>query len=110
MEEIEDSITLNNNSVPYFTSTIQSTQPQTIIQVSGNNGDILWSVKPDGEFVPGPGIDKNQALNEFSKFIYKNITIFGSSLSETLNKKNEKIRELEEEVRILKSKSQWDMK
>lgn len=104
MEEMNEDITLNHNSVPYFTSTIGAVQQQTIIQVSGNNGNLLWSVKPDGEFVPGPGIDKNQALSEFSKFIYKNITVFGQSLSQTLNSKNDRIRELEEEVKILKSK------
>lgn len=103
MEEIEDITKISSGNTSYFTS-IQQTPVQSVIQVNGDNGNVLWSVKPDGEFVPGPGIDKNQALNEFSKFIYKNITIFGSSLSETLNKKNEKIKELEEEVRILKSK------
>lgn len=103
MKEMNDDITMAANSAPYFTS-IQGSAVQSIIQVCGNNGNVLWSIKPDGEFVPGPGIDNNQSLSEFSKFIYKNITVLGQSFSETLNKKNERIRELEEEVRILKYK------
>lgn len=103
MEELEDigtelvfntssgPLTLNSGSVPY------------VIQVSGNTGHALFSIKPNGEFVPGPGIDESKSLSEFSKFIYKSMTVFGDSFSQTLEKKNQRIKELEEEIFKMKA-------
>jgi hypothetical protein len=86
-------------------SSVSISQPvsQTILQVNGNSGDVLFSIKPNGEFVPGPGINESRSLSEFSKFIYKGMTILGDSFSKTLEDKNKRIKELEEELNRIKS-------
>lgn len=89
---------------------ISQPQIQSILQLNGSKGDVLFTIKPNGEFVPGPGLDREKSLDEFSKFIYKNIQIFGKSFAETLNEKNKKIKDLEEELYRIKSKEKWDMK
>jgi hypothetical protein len=73
----------------------------SVITVSGNNGSTLFSIKPDGEFVPGPGLNEN-SINEFTKTFYKKMTIFGKSFSQTLQDKETRIRELENQVEQLK--------
>jgi len=100
MEELEDTTVFNST---LGTLTFQPTNPPYVIQVGGNIGQTLFSIKPNGEFVPGPGIDESKSLSEFSRFIYKSMTIFGDSFSQTLEKKNQKIRELEEEIFRMKS-------
>lgn len=72
-----------------------------IITVNGNSGSTLFSIKPNGEFVPGPGLDKG-AISEFAKVFYKQMTVFGKSFAETLEQKEEKIRELEKQIKELK--------
>lgn len=85
------------------TLTIQPIETQSILQLNGNGGEPLFSIKPNGEFVPGPKIQEGEALNEFSKFIYKSITIFGKSISQTLDERNQRIAELEKEIERLKA-------
>jgi hypothetical protein len=79
-------------------------QNSSVITVSGNNGSPLFSIKPNGEFVPGPGLDEG-AISEFANTFYKKMTIFGKSFSETLEDKNRRIRDLEEEVKQLKNQN-----
>jgi hypothetical protein len=73
----------------------------SVITVSGDNGSTLFSIKPNGEFVPGPGLNEN-SINEFTKTFYKKMTIFGKSFSQTLQDKDARIRELENQVEQLK--------
>lgn len=103
MEELEDigmGHIFNNSSGPL---TIKQSDVPYVIQVSGNHGSPLFSIKPNGEFVPGPGITESTSLTEFSKFIYKSMTVFGDSFSQTLEKKNQRIKELEEEIFRMRS-------
>jgi len=72
-----------------------------IITVSGNSGSTLFSIKPNGEFVPGPGLEKG-AISELARIFYKQMTVFGKSFAETLDEKDEKIRELERQIKELK--------
>ncbi len=103
MEELEDidtELIFNNSSESI---TFKAAEVPYVIQVSGNTGHALFSIKPNGEFVPGPGIDESKSLSEFSKFIYKSMTVFGDSFSQTLEKKNQRIKELEAEIFRMKS-------
>jgi len=103
MGELEDIDTesIFNNSSGALTLKVENVP--YVIQVSGNTGHALFSIKPNGEFVPGPGIDESKSLSEFSKFIYKSMTVFGDSFSRTLEKKNQRIKELEAEIFRMKS-------
>jgi hypothetical protein len=79
------------------------TQPVNpdIIKVTGNSGSTLFTIKPNGEFIPGPGLETN-AISEFAKVFYKQMKVFGKSFAETLDEKNERIRELEREIKEIK--------
>lgn len=83
--------------------TIKGIDPTFVIQVNDSSSKPLFSIKPNGEFVPGPGISESRSLTEFTKFIYKSMTVFGDSFSQTLEKKNQRIKELEEEIFKMKS-------
>lgn len=88
--------TLGNSNIIF-----KQTPASSVITVSGDNGSTLFSIKPSGEFVPGPGLDEN-AIGEFTKTFYKKMTIFGKSFSDTLIEKERRIKELEDEVEQLK--------
>lgn len=79
--------------------------PSTVLTVSGNNGSPLFSIKPNGEFVPGPGIEET-SISEFAKVFYKQMTIFGKTFAETLELKEMRIKELESEILKLKNGTQ----
>lgn len=85
------------------TVTLNQTQPTYVMQVSGTSNDPLFSIKPNGEFIPGPGLDES-AIGEFSKTFYKTMTMFGKSFADTLEEKEKRIKELEQE--IIKMKNQ----
>jgi hypothetical protein len=102
MEQVLDTNTLplvNSNIV--FTS--QTLSPN-IITVAGEGGSPLFSIKPNGEFVPGPGLDEG-AIGEFARTFYKKMTIFGKSFSDTLKEKETRIKELENELEQLKKEN-----
>lgn len=82
---------------------ILALEPCNVITVSGSTGSELFSIKPNGEFVPGPGLDQS-AIGEFSKTFYKTMTMFGKSFADTLEEKERRIKELEQE--IIKMKNQ----
>lgn len=99
MEEIlNPNIMANGNNL-----SISSTDPQNTIQVSGGPGNILFTIKSSGEFVPGPGLTYSEALSEAAKMFYKNMTIFGKSFVQTMEEKDKKIKELEEEIIQIKN-------
>ena len=88
-------------SIPTFT--IQSQPASDILRVNGNNGSPIFSIKPDGEFVPGPDIDLNKAITHATKMFYEQITIFGKSLAQTTMEQSQRIKELEAEIKQLKN-------
>jgi hypothetical protein len=96
----------NKNTIQPDNSNIVLTQApvSSVITVSGNSGSPLFSIKPNGEFVPGPGLDEG-AISEFANTFYKKMTIFGKSFAETLEEKDCRIRELENEVKKLKNQN-----
>lgn len=96
----------NANTIKPENSNIVFTQApvSSVITVSGDGGSTLFSIKPNGEFVPGPGLEEN-AIGEFTRTFYKKMTIFGKSFSDTLNEKERRIKELESEVEQLKKKN-----
>ena len=98
MEPVED-LDLSSTS-PTF---IAFSPAPSVITVNGQSGSPLFTIKPNGEFVPGPGLDE-KAIGEFSKTFYKTMTVFGKSFADTLNEKEMKIKELEQE--IIKMKNQ----
>ena len=77
--------------------------PQDTIQVSGGTGNTLFTIKSNGEFVPGPGLTDSEALSETSKTFYKNMTMFGKSFVQTLEEKNKEIKELRETIIKMKN-------
>jgi hypothetical protein len=89
-----------DNSNIIFTQTPLNS---SVITVSGDQGSTLFSIKPNGEFVPGPGLDENDAIKEFANTFYKKMTIFGKSFMQTLEEKERKIKALEEEIKQLKN-------
>ena len=91
-----------DNSNIIFTQTSPS---YSVITVSGDCGSPFFSIKPNGEFVPGPGLDENDAVKEFANTFYKKMTIFGKSFMQTLEEKERKIKALEEEIKQLKNGS-----
>ena len=101
MEELEDT----DLSSPTISLSATSTPVTNVITVTGNSGDPLFSIKPNGEFVPGPGLEEDSAINEFANTFYKKMTIFGKSFAETLENKERKIKELEAEIKQLKNGS-----
>jgi hypothetical protein len=100
MEPTEDT-DLTSNCVSLNCAPVAS-----VITVNGSSGSVLFSIKPNGEFVPGPGLEES-AIGEFAKTFYKTMTIFGKSFAETLEEKEIKIKELEKEIEEIK-KSKWD--
>lgn len=78
-----------------------------ILSVNGPGGSPLFTIKPNGEFVPGPGLE-TKSISEFSKIFYTQMTIFGKSFAETLESKERKIKELERQIEILKSNGTRD--
>jgi hypothetical protein len=78
--------------------------PSNIMVLSASNGSPIFTIKPNGEFVPGPGMDYN-VLPEFTKMIYKQMKIFGKSFAETLEDKDSRIIALEKELEILKNQN-----
>lgn len=76
----------------------------SVITVSGSSGSTLFSIKPNGEFVPGPGLDES-AIGEFAKTFYKTMTVFGKSFAETLEGKEIRIKELEKEIEEIKNQN-----
>jgi hypothetical protein len=98
---MSSNISIPDNSQVF---TIQS-QPTNIITLSGNNGEPIFSIKPDGEFVPGPGVDPNKAISEAAKMFYEKMTVFGKSLAQTTKEQSLKIKELENEISKLKSEN-----
>lgn len=89
------------------TLTLKPMPVSSIISVSGPSGNELFRIKPDGEFVPGPGISESEAISEAARTFYKNMTIFGKSFSETLASKENRIKELEKQLEELKNGSQY---
>jgi hypothetical protein len=77
-------------------------KPADIITVNGSSGSTLFSIKPNGEFVPGPGLEES-AIGEFTKTFYKTMTVFGKSFAETLEEKEMRIKELEKEIEEMKN-------
>jgi hypothetical protein len=99
MEPLED-IDLSSNCISFT-----PVQPVTsVITVSGSSGSTLFSIKPNGEFVPGPGLDES-AIGEFAKTFYKTMTVFGKSFAETLEGKEMRIKELEKEIEEIKNQN-----
>jgi hypothetical protein len=99
MEESLDHYTTGGGSV-ILSSPIE---PQNTIQVSGSAGNALFTIKSNGEFVPGPGLTDSEALSETAKTFYKNMTMFGKSFAQTLEDKDKKIKELEETITKIKN-------
>jgi hypothetical protein len=93
MEEIKD-----NNVL-----TLSPTMPSSVIQVSGTEGNTLFVIKPDGEFVPGPGLTLSESISEASRTFYKNMTVFGKTFSQMISDKDERIKELEKQLEQLKN-------
>lgn len=84
-----------------------SLQPvQSVIQVNGNSGEPLFSIKPNGEFVPGPGLTESEAISEAARTFYKNMTVFGKTLSQMISDRDERISELEKQLEVLKNGTQ----
>jgi len=79
-------------------------EPADVITVNGSSGSTLFSIKPNGEFVPGPGLDQS-AIGEFTRTFYKTMTVFGKSFAETLEEKETRIKELEKEIEEMKNQN-----
>lgn len=92
--------TLDNS---FSTLTLKSEPVQSVIMVSGNEGEALFSIKPNGEFVPGPGLTESEAISEAAKTFYKNMTVFGKTFSQMIGEKDERIKELEKQLEQLKN-------
>lgn len=89
-------------------SIMLTSQPvQSVIQVNGSNSEALFSIKPNGEFVPGPGLTESQAISEAAKTFYKNMTVFGKTFSEMITEKDERIKELEKQLEELRYGTQY---
>jgi hypothetical protein len=101
MEPVED-LDLSSTSPIFIASSPVKLSPD-VMTVNGPSGSPLFTIKPNGEFVPGPGLDE-KAIGEFSKTFYKTMTVFGKSFADTLNEREMKIKELEQE--IIKMKNQ----
>lgn len=97
-ESLDPNIMANGNNL-----SISSIEPQNTIQVSGGHGNTLFTIKSNGEFVPGPGLTDSEALSEAAKIFYKNMTMFGKSFVQTMEEKNKKIKELEESIIQIKN-------
>ena len=87
----------------FGTLILKSEPVQSVITVSGNGGEALFSIKPNGEFVPGPGLTESEAISEAAKTFYKNMTIFGKTFSQMISDKDERIKELEKQLEQLKN-------
>jgi hypothetical protein len=87
----------------FSTLTLKSEPVQSVIMVSGNGGEALFSIKPNGEFVPGPGLTESEAISEAAKTFYKNMTVFGKTFSQMISDKDERIKELEKQLEQLKN-------
>ena len=92
-----------SGSFNMYGSLILNGSPEDLMSVRGENNRIIFTVKNSGEFVTGPGFTDNESVTEFTKLVYKNLTNFGKSFSETLAEKERKIKELEKELADLKS-------
>lgn len=86
---------------------LKSEPVQSVITVSGNGGKALFTIKPNGEFVPGPGLTESEAISEAAKTFYKNMTVFGKTFSGMIEERDEKIRELEKQLEELKNGTQY---
>jgi len=87
----------------FGTLILKSEPVQSVIQVSGNGGEALFSIKPNGEFVPGPGLTESEAISEAAKTFYKKMTVLGKTFSEMIEERDEKIRGLEKKLEELKN-------
>lgn len=87
----------------FGTLVLKSEPVQSVITVSGNGGKALFSIKPNGEFVPGPDLTESEAISEAAKTFYKNMTIFGKTFSQMISDKDERIKELEKQLEQLKN-------
>jgi hypothetical protein len=105
MEEVSNEI--GSLQLENSTLTLTSMPVSSVVTVSGPGGKELFRIKPDGEFVPGPGVSESEAISEAARTFYKNMTIFGKSFSETLASKDERIRELEKQLEELRNGSQY---
>jgi hypothetical protein len=85
--------------------TLNTQPPANIITLNGNNGLPIFSIKPDGEFVPGPGVDVDKAITEAAKMFYEQMTVFGKSLAQTTKEQSLRIKELEKEIEKLKAEN-----
>ena len=85
--------------------TIATQAPANIITLNGNNGSPIFSIKPNGEFVPGPGIDLDEAISQAAKMFYEQMTIFGKSLAQTTKEQSLRIKELERELANIKEEN-----
>ena len=92
--------TLNSTA---STLILKSEPVQSVIQLSGNGGGVLFTIKPNGEFVPGPGLTESEAISEAAKTFYKNMTVFGKKFSGMIEERDEKIKELEKQLEQLKN-------
>ena len=86
---------------------LKSEPVQSVITVSGKGGEALFTIKPNGEFVPGPGLTESEAISEAAKTFYKNMTVFGKTFSGMIEERDEKIRELEKQLDELKNGTQY---
>jgi hypothetical protein len=82
---------------------LKSEPVQSVITVSGKSGEALFTIKPNGEFVPGPGLTESEAISEAAKTFYKNMTVFGKTFSGMIEERDEKIKELEKQLEQLKN-------
>ena len=87
------------------TLTLKSMPVSSVISVNGPSGNELFRIKPDGEFVPGPGLSLSESISEASRTFYKNMTVFGKTFSQMIGEKDERIKALEEEIKQLKNGS-----
>ena len=85
------------------TLTLKSMPVSSVISVNGPSGNELFRIKPDGEFVPGPGLSLSESISEASRTFYKNMTVFGKTFSQMIGEKDERIKELEKQLEQLKN-------
>lgn len=97
MEESQGYFDLKPVSIKYVNTDVFS--------INDNSGSPIFTIKNNGDFIPGPGMEERQ-ISEFSKVLYKQMSIFGRSFAETLESKERKIKELEAEILKMKNGSQ----
>ena len=90
----------------FGTLVLKSEPVQSVITVSGNGGKALFSIKPNGEFVPGPDLTESEAISEAAKTFYKNMTVFGKTFAQMIEERDEKIKDLEKQLEGLKNGTQ----